>query len=103
MSHRELQAAIVQAEHVVQQEANHELLPYYRRAIYAAFGPPDASRTWQVRGMLAWLAGQRVLPLWQQHRPADLRPEQLLKMTEAVVQGRATFRAGQVAALTAAS
>ena len=73
-----LQNPITKALSVVDQNEHHDLPLGYRHAIYAELGPylgtsPD-KRGHRRRTVLALLAAQHVLPLWQQERAEDKTP-----------------------------
>lgn len=91
----QLQQAIDQAYEAVEQHPQHALLPFYRGEIYKAISPAiyNALRelidppAYRVRVMLSLLTGPQILPVWQQERPDDTWPQDLLDMVERVLRG----------------
>lgn len=65
----------------------------YRRRIRAVFGPcegplPDVPLGRRRRVALARLSAERVLPVWEAERPQDRRPQRMLELAEALLEGR---------------
>jgi len=65
----------------------------YRRRIRAVFGPcegplPDVPLGRRRRVALARLSAERVLPVWEAERPQDRRPQRMIELAEALLEGR---------------
>lgn len=71
----------------VQREPQHDLLPYYRAAVYAALGDLDTDLGYWRRGRLAIATATYVLPFWRQAFPHDDRADVLLQAMERTLLG----------------
>jgi hypothetical protein len=78
----ELIQTITIAKAAMWQHPAHQLLPVHRRAIYHAMGENEALSSLRVRGQLALLSAQYVLPIWLKARSSDHLPENTIKLGE---------------------
>jgi hypothetical protein len=77
-----LQQAVDLAYQAMTIHPTHELFPFRRRAIYHAL---CATEQGQALARLAILSAQHVLPIWQNARPNDDMPIQLLDIAESML------------------
>jgi immunity protein Imm5 of predicted polymorphic toxin system len=88
-----LQQRINEALDAMRANPTHHLAPSYRKAIYEAIGPKQDAFVMQVRGWLAIIAVQRVVPIFQQVIPDEPLPQQLLDAAQAILLGAANTNA----------
>jgi hypothetical protein len=69
----ELIEAVTIARTAMQEHPTHQLLPIYRRTIYEAMGA-------RVRGYLALITAEYVLPIWQKAQPTDHMPDRIIAL-----------------------
>jgi hypothetical protein len=82
-----LEETIERAGSAMLLDERHDLLPIYRRRIYAAIGLWEDVQARQVRIRLDLLSARHVLPIWHKYRPNDTWPEQLISVAEGVLAG----------------
>jgi hypothetical protein len=89
----DLSEAIRLSSEALRQNSAGELPLYDRRRIWKAFGEREKDSSgsptgagWQRRCYLAVLCVQHVLPLWQSVYMSDERPQQMLKITDQLMQ-----------------
>lgn len=90
----ELTQAIKNAQDAMEHHPQHNLNPGYRQAIWAALGPSikTSQKSGNTAGLkrrafLAILTTRHVLPLWEEARPKDHTPQDLLAEAEQVLNG----------------
>jgi hypothetical protein len=83
----QLQQHIDTATQALLADAEHQLRPIYRCRIYQTMHDLHGNRAYLVRGRLALLVVQRVLPLWDQLRWYVPVPHQLLAAAQGVLDG----------------
>lgn len=86
-----LERLINESLSIVDNHPQHDLPLGYRHAIYAKLGPRLGTcqdRTaHQRRTVLAFLTVRHVLPLWEQARPYDKTPHEILSQVEQILEG----------------
>src|SRR6266542_3619205 len=80
----ELQRAIERARQAMLADPVHALRPFYRRQVYGALGPDEATHA---RAHAGIRCARRVLPVWQGVWPDDPLPERLITMAGRVLRG----------------
>lgn len=82
-----LHGAIEQAHHAMLQHPEHAVVPIQRQRIYRAIGSLEVLRVNSVRGWLAHITAQHVLPKWNRNMSIEPSAKDLLSTLEDVLRG----------------
>ena len=81
-----IQTLIYKTLDTIRRHPTHQFLPSIRREFYASIAPEDNAFAWRVRGWLAILSAQRVLPIFQEVFPEESLPADSIGLAEALLK-----------------